>query len=439
MKEEAKFEFSVKKQEAEDLYKRYDLRSNPFPMKAIAGSGITGPFLNISEDVKNRIEEFVSGVLSTKKWGGLPIVGPVGSGKTRMLLKIKEDMESNPQIKRTIAIYYLENPGPDIRVFYGKVLETIKLNNLIRILAKIYETDLLAKLDSNCQKRKDVLGNALLYVTADLKLFDDVTDLFIEKRFSLNQDIAKSLAVLSLEYVMDNISTILPNLRIVRDEKKYQDYRGAAEDYLTGRTISKKDRNLLKLSSSGLSNHEIIKYAFPMILEILMLDEKNMLLILLDEFENIVGSRTKTRDFLNDLRSVVDNNLLNFSMILGCMVDAWLTSTRTDIGFSERFADSVELPKLKFETAKEIVILYLDAERITDEKRGTIFPFTESAIRYMLANGFDTPRKLLEKCYEMLAKADKETYEINEKTIESLIPKMDINKQLTLDGNMHHV
>jgi len=432
MKEEVKFEFSVKEREAEDFYKRYGLRCNPFPMKAIASYSVTGPFLNISDDMKNHIEEFVSGILSTKKWGGLPIVGPVGSGKTRVLLKIKDDIEEILRIKRTTAIYYIENPGPDIRAFYSNVLETIKLENLIRILAKLYESDLLAKLNSTCRKRRDVLGNTVLHVTADLELFDEVADLFIERGVSLNQDIAKSLAILSLEYVMDNISLIQPDLKIERDDKKYQECCGAAEDFLMGKAISKKDRNLLKHSSSKLSNHEIIKYAFPTILKILMFDGKDMLLILLDEFESIVGTMTKTRDFLNDLRSLVDNNLLNFSMILGCMVDAWLTATRTDVGFSERFVDSVELPTIKFETAKEMIILYLDVERITEERRGTVFPFTEGAIRYMVNNGINTPRKLLENCHKILAKVGEEVNEIDEETIRKLFPKKDIVKQLKL-------
>ncbi len=82
-------------------------------------------------------------------------------------------------------------------------------------------------------------------------------------------------------------------------------------------------------------------------------------LILLDEFEHIIkGSKSQLTTFLNDFRNLIDANLMNFSMVLACVLESWFEATKSNPGFEERFISPLELPKLSEESGKLIIIEY---------------------------------------------------------------------------------
>jgi len=113
----------------------------------------------------------------------------------------------------------------------------------------------------------------------------------------------------------------------------------------------------------------------------------SFLFILIDEFEEIIEKKTNRQilDFLNDFRSLINNNVTSdFAIILSCTPEAWIKANQLSPGFGERFVKPAEMPPLDLESAQKIVAAYLYSKRIKETSKEDIAPFEKEAIKHIL-------------------------------------------------------
>ena len=124
--------------------------------------------------------------------------------------------------------------------------------------------------------------------------------------------------------------------------------------------------------------------------------------LLVDEFEDVF-SRTNKKGrlaYCGALRSIIENNLDYFSLILAVTTDAWDKITADMDAFADRFVRRVELLGLTKEQLTAMVIDYLNSVRDTNsDHHNTEYPFETDAIDKIRIIAHANHRVALEICF----------------------------------------
>ena len=375
----------------------------------------------MDESVLEKLDIFIRDSLSSQKWGGLPLVGSYGSGKTRLLLYLEHIIKEKLSKDRFAIAYYVSNPGDDIFELYSNIFNTIGFNQLLEMLYLSLKDEVKPTVLNNIVKQ--YFGENIYNVKDFPKLIQDLSDLIIRKNVIEKSDVAAAVVYPLLNYAI-NVINSEEKYEILYDENFAQKVK-SAEKFLRGDKLSRTDVSELKIKSEKLSKDDIIKYALPLIINIHKQAGFKIVFILLDEFEHIIkGSKSQLTTFLNDFRNLIDANLMNFSMVLACVLESWFEATKSNPGFEERFISPLELPKLSEESGKLIIIEYSNLERLNEKERGKLTPFKEEVIKDLITISDHNIRKYIEKCHEVLSKAAFENVpEIDRKFIVKHFPR----------------
>lgn len=415
------FDFTDIEKEEKNPYERYGLKRNPFPKKAISSPKVESPFVQMDEAVLKKLDIFIRESLSSQKWGGLPLVGSYGSGKTRLLLWLEHIIKEKLSKDRFAIAYYISNPGNDIFELYSNIFNTIGFNQLLDMLYLSLKDEIKPVVLNNIGRR--YLGEKTYGVKDFSKLIQELSNLIIRKNIIEKSDASDAIVYPLLNHAIDVINSE-EKYEIIYDDNFSQKVKNA-EKFLRGNKLSKSEISELKIKSEKLSKDDIIKYALPLIINIHKQTGFKMLFILLDEFEHIIkGSKSQLTTFLNDFRNLIDANLMNFSMILACILESWYVATKSNPGFEERFISTIDLPKLSEESGKLVIVEYSNLERLNEIEIGKLTPFKEEVIKDLITISDYNIRKYIELCHEVLSKAAFENVsDIDRKFIAKHYPK----------------
>ena len=378
-------------------WERYGLIENPFPAAAIARRSqlFFGIMNKFRFELFQQIARKVVQTARTGRYLGIVIRGEFGLGKTHTLYYFSELINkqlASVEDMKSIAIY-LKSPGHELNEFFGNFLDEIDLDDLLSHLYLASQEKISYLSKDAWEKSKtvdytedpDVFREALN--TGDsLDMIKKVASILIEEGFFSNLDFAFCLSVLLL---CNN-----------------PEYRRIANAFVHGSRVTKAEVKKLGLSAVSLTTADIYKRVFPDILSLLKKQAKyNMVFVFVDEFEKIVKSLTPRGRFelLEDFRALIDSNLVRFSLVLGCSTEAYEKITETSGAFADRNREIFDLPRIrKPTTTRELIEPYLRSSRTANFKKGSIFPFTSSALKIITEKEDGSPRKILEACHDLL-------------------------------------
>src|SRR3989339_757797 len=133
----------------ENRFVRYGLKENPFPEVAIANRNSPGPFISFDEDFMSKLSFLIESSIDQKAWGGTPLVGTVGSGKSRLLFEIFKKYKDSKEVK----FIFIENPGLSLKNLYSAIIEDVlKDSSVFSFLFRRYEAPLLEIVQKSPQK-----------------------------------------------------------------------------------------------------------------------------------------------------------------------------------------------------------------------------------------------------------------------------------------------
>jgi len=185
-----------------------------------------------------------------------------------------------------------------------------------------------------------------------------------------------------------------------------QDKRNAAWKFCIGKTLSKGEAKGLGLVSESLSEDEIVRYVFPSLIQILNRNGIAMLFLLIDEVEKIATkSESKTFAFLENLRSLIDNNLNGFCMMFSCQTEALEILASTSPALSDRMSEIVDLDPLDLPSAILLIEDYLRTARIERYRGSSLSPFDEPAVDVIDHSSKGSIRYILQNCNTILEHA----------------------------------
>lgn len=267
------------------------------------------------------------------------LVGPYGSGKTHLLRYLSNEV--NERIKGGLCAY-VPHPGPDFISIYRRFIENVGYDKL-RTLAKTAE--------------ERQLKQSIIY-----------------------HDFVTALVGLN-------------------DEKKTLE----AWRWLTANRLTLEERRALRVATS-IEHAEEALNAFSALLKFLRSVGFGLICMLIDEFEEINSLvQIWKRRLFNDLRHLIDLNVSNFSLIIGCTPHGWETIYEENAALVRRFSSNVVFLKpLDVQGAIKLISDYLGQFRIktkafrrsmrkNDHDAGVygIYPFMREAVKEicMLSKG----------------------------------------------------
>lgn len=405
---------------SENKFAIYGLEYNPFPQVAIANRMNPGPFVIFDKKFMGNVQVFIDSSIDKKAWGGIPLIGVVGSGKTRLLLEIYDMYRTNRRVKFLI----IENPGLSLTEFYAMIVnEAIKDEEFLTAIFNRYKENLLHIISKYSQKTLEYPSKNLFSLDRREIIYDTLSELMSKDNLILDETIAKSFGIICCynivakkDFFKETVSFSGPIDKLV------QEYR-IATDFLQGHLIPQSFSTKLKYKKRQLDKRMIIDYGLKALINVYRLVGYEMLFLLVDQFERII-EQLPTRSMLNLLdgyRNLIDRNLENLSAVFACTAESWFESAKAYPSFKDRFTDPIEIPKIALNVARKIAVAYCDQCRISDKYQNTLFPFDDSAISYILSKS-DTIRDFIENCHIVLFKASlKKIPKIDEKSVIELL------------------
>jgi len=166
-------------------------------------------------------------------------------------------------------------------------------------------------------------------------------------------------------------------LTSLNDEKKSLE----AWRWLTANRLTLEERRALRVATS-IEHEEEALNAFSALLKFLRSVGFGLICMLIDEFEEINSLvQIWKRRLFNDLRHLIDLNVSNFSLIIGCTPHGWETIYEENAALVRRFSSNVVfLNPLDVAAAIDLISDYLGQFRIN----------TKAFQRLMQKNNYDT-------------------------------------------------
>jgi hypothetical protein len=362
------------RQEEEILnsYQKLGLKSNPFP---IGGAPLKDhPYVEISPKLTKEIVAFVDSVTATKKWQGLTIIGDNGTGKTRLLFSLENDI--NGQLKFANAIYVNDPPTDSIK-FFQKIVSSCDFDRLTQDIVNAEKPTFINLFDKNLMKTTTLSGTKIAEIVDIKKLVMDFTN-YIKDSISSDINIVKAYSVLIIHYIISNLLKE-KGIEISPDDFLVSEIY-EIKRFLTGEKIPDSVLANLGIKYVKIDTNYIEKVVFPAFLQYNKLADKKVVYALVDEFQFVIDnvSKAKIATLLDTIIAVAQSNPHGFCMVLSCLPDSWNYTTRISSSFLERFNKQLNMPNLSKEAAIKLTKEYLNYGRI--EESDEIFPFDQDAI-----------------------------------------------------------
>jgi len=387
----------------QNRFARYGLKQNPFPEVAIANKDEPGPFVSFDEEFMRRLSFLIESSISQKAWGGIPLVGKVGSGKSRLLFEILKKYKESKQVKPI----FVDNPGLSLKNFYSAIVEEVlREPSLVPFLFQRYGENLLEIVRKHGQKTLAYPSKLVFDLDEREAIYDTLASLMSEEEIFLDESLGRCFAIVvayeivtKKDYFRDEVSFVGSTEGIIEDNN-------LARQFLKCQRLPLGVSARMKCKTQEMDERTIVNFGIKSLSRLYRLMGYEMILLLVDQFERIV-EQLPTRTMLNLLdgyRSLIDKNLENFMAVFACTTEAWFESAKAYPSFKDRFTDPLEIPEVTPDTAKRIVIAFCDRSRISEQYKGSTFPFTNASISYVLKKS-DTIRDFLEKCHMVLLQA----------------------------------
>ena len=362
------------KQEEEILnsYKKFGLKSNPFP---IGGAPLKDhPYVEISPKLTKEIVAFVDSVTATKKWQGLTIIGDNGTGKTRLLFSLENDI--NGQLKFANAIYVNDPPADPIK-FFQKIVSSCDFDRLTQDIVNAEKSTFINLFDKNLMKKTTLSGTKIANILDKKKLVTDFAN-YITDNLSSDINIVKAYSVLIIHHIISNLLKE-KGLEISPDDFLISEIY-EIKMFLAGERIPGPELANLGIKSVKIDTNYMEKKVFPAFLQYNKLAGKKVVYALVDEFQFVMDNVSKARiaTLLDMIIAVAQSNPNGFCMVLSCLPDSWNYATRISNSFLERFNNQLNMPNLSKEAAIKLTKEYLNYGRI--EESDEISPFDQDAI-----------------------------------------------------------
>ncbi len=402
-------------EKVEERYSQLGLQNNPFPFASISTSSEVSRLPPISEKEVKPIINF----LRTKKPAILKVVGDYGTGKTHLLLWLRETTSLLGDGR--IGAYYVANPGVTPRDLVANLTRTIGDKDLIHRVRQLVIEGYKKAFSEGGLKTVRSLFTTASSTLDEGKLFEKAKELASDD-LCLNDAewTRKTIAfVHSREEFIEFAAKQLANLGIPR---------GVASELSTF-AFSDFDSGLkswavLTLSRGG----ERFTYEdhYKALVTILINTGFAKVFFLVDELEDVVASGRVTRrqssEYLAALRILLDLTINEVGIALAGNPEAWSRLEELYPALSTRLTYSVHLTKLTQQDAEELVRNFLRLSRSRKEAVVDLEPFTTESIKALLGLCDGNRRVFVSLCNEALEYAvSKQLKEITGKTIGGLI------------------
>jgi len=404
-----------------DVYNKFGLYSNPFPVTGIAtGDPGYAPF---DDKVAKELNAFVHDTYTRQFFGGFVIIGEYGFGKTYILKHLERRINESLSLRgqdRACAIYVM-NPKSSPEDFVTSILEGFGMHQFM-VMAWRLVTERLA---NEFKSKGESFAREILRKEVQLNFFDTLQS---SKAFSLRQDLLSSpMKFLDEAYRhnanMANIQkyaedTFLPVFRAPEIARGLATLgpRGEACSLWTEWLNYKQFKKSLKKDIS-------VPEFFRSLMTVFRENGFRQVYILIDEFEDVadLGKRER-KEYLSRLRDVIEYNLEFFSMVLCVKGQAWEVIAEAHPAFIERFARGVELKDIGVEQTRRMIAEYLRSvgDNAARKSWDTIYPFTKEAVEELVEKSAGVPRVVLELCFVLLEYAAKENKLIDKAMVEQV-------------------
>ena len=401
--------------------KRYDkflLSFNPFPKSGTANtnesSELTKALTPIDVEVKKEIDNYVYDSLYSSNEEDHKLVctitGDYGTGKTQLLLYAKYLIQSLP---RKAYVIYINNPENKLSKLIGSIIEQIGQEQFKKYLWDFILTEI--KSDKNEYREMlenfvSVSGNKTVFSASEIKkgLFSPdnevshkaLLDSFLEKLFTKEERKEFNLLLRGI------IIKIL--LRSFGGDEVITNY---FYDLISEDVGISKTWDVITSGGANLDN-KVVKL-LNAIITIIQAQGFERFYILVDEFEDITSGRLTKKEIDNyshSLRTLIDKER-RWCLLIAMTTGALRELTTISPPLVDRLKDrEIHIKRLTKEQARQIIINYLNlAREEKNDKKGTLFPFTEGAIDLINSESQELQRLVLRKTYYILERAVEET------------------------------
>ena len=397
--------------QVKNIYGKFGLLSNPFPVTGIASEDPGFPFLD--KRVTEELALFVQDTYTRQFFGGFIVVGEYGYGKSYILKHLERRINEHLSMRgkdRACAIYVI-NPRTSAGEFITSVLESFGIHNFLVMCWRL----VTRRLNEEIRKQDTKLLEKLLPKPVQMDLFDYQAasqtsflkqDLlsnpmkFIEECFRVKADITEIN-----RFARD---TFLPIFKVpdIAEGLALLDKRGGEDSSIQWKEWLNFTK-IKRIIKRDISEPEFFRALMTVFRE----NGFRHVYILVDEFEDIWGLGKRERmDYLASLRDIIECNLEYFSIILAVKSDEWMQVEESHPAFVERFSRRVELGDLTLEQTEDMIASYLGSVRNKKVQHPSdlIYPFTHGGVREIVRKSAGVPRVTLELCYVLLEHVTRE-------------------------------
>jgi hypothetical protein len=398
-------DISFRKLHVKDIYRKFGLLSNPFPVTGIASEDPGFPFFD--EHVTKELALFVQDTYTRQFFGGFIVVGEYGYGKSYILKHLERRINEGLSMRgkdRACAIYVI-NPKTSASEFITSVLESFGMHSFLVMCWRL----VTRRLNEEMRKQGPKLLEKLLPKPVQMDLFDYQE---ASRTLLLKQDLLSN-PMKFIEECFRAKADITEISRFARDTflpifKMPDIAEGLALlSKLGGEDSSIQWKEWLNLTQLKKSiKRDINEPEFFRALMIVFRENGfRHIYILIDEFEDIWGLGKRERmEYLARLRDVIESNLEYFSIVLAVKSDEWAKVEEAHPAFVERFSRRIELGDLTLEQTRNMIASYLGSVRGEEAQppSSPIYPFTNAGIQEIIKRSAGVPRVTLELCYVLL-------------------------------------
>lgn len=382
------------------------LKYNPFP---VAGIGDTDAknIPPLEPAIADHIRGFLKAALESGKFTGMTVVGDFGMGKTHLLRWIEHVINSGTTKLRDqkVKAYYISNPGVRPMDILMAVTKAIGEENFRKMIWTIVAADLQQRMKEHGPKairsafdvdaHQSLLGLTDEQVAAMMR--NDALASFGKFRERYQAAFLPPRAL--RQYIGIVLRGVTPNLDVVQtlssmlldDEMK----SFTSWIFLT----SAEGRQQLKVPQADY---------FQAILEVIKRNGVGYIFLLVDEFEDITGTRFSPRhsaEYLATLRLLIDEHVSDFSLVVALVPRAWQITQELSPPLTDRLRSQIiDLQPLSLERAEEVVGRYLAQARGQDNGISVhdLRPFTREAIVAILGLTEGNIRAFVTACHRVL-------------------------------------
>ena len=401
----------LKRENQEDRFKKFKLKSNPFPKSGTANvnesSDLTKFLLPIDEHIQNKIADYVADSLYSGDDNDhkliCTITGDYGTGKTQLLLYAKWLIQNEP--KKTYVIY-INNPQTKLSELIGSIIESIGHEQFKKFLWD----QIIKIIKSNKNGFKDTLVE---FTTTNIITLDFDTDNKNNPFSTENEANHKAFLQAFLNQINNKTKQKLFNdtlkniiLKILSEENDNDNviadyfYNLVSEDF----GISKTWETITSGSASYLDN-KVVKI-LNAIINIIQQQGFERFYLLVDEFEDITSGRLTKKEvdnYSHNLRTLIDKER-RWCLLLAMTTDALKDLKSISPPLVDRLTDrEIKIERLSNNQAKQIIINYLNLAR--EENSESLYPFSDDVIQYLNSNLKGLPRLILRRANFLLERA----------------------------------